>query len=835
MGDDTWTTVFPTSFAPNMTFPYDSFNVEDLHTVDEGVIEHVFPLLEDESKPWDFLIGHFLGVDHVGHRLGPDHPVMKTKLEQMDRVLRDIVDLLDDETLLVLMGDHGMDRKGDHGGDTDLETTAAVWFYSKGSRMLHPSAQIPEQLLSKEVFPGATVPHRAIQQIDLVPTFALLLGLPIPYNNLGSVIPELFWDDLEGRRFNRALELNAAQVKRYLETYRASPHGGELESAWEELEGLWASSIEQGPGEYWGNLNQYIRATLAVCRHLWAQFNVTLIGMGLTLLVSGVFSSWLLWSKLSSDKDGWETFENNVLWRGLYGIGVGVVAGAVGVPYRSVVKGLEISQVLLFAMSLGSTVAVIATARPKWSDIHLKALPLPLILHAAAFGSNSFTVWEDSIITYLLLTSLMPSVLVGLRAPTPRLRYRILGFSALFAACVRLMATSTVCREEQQPNCHVTFFASASVTSSPLPILILAVPTALLLPYAMRRFLRISQSDKGLAALFLPWIMPTVFLQGSLAWLAEWAETADVVDASWTGVVRGVRTTLGWGALLESLIVGGSLWWMVPLCLRVSATAPSNPTVKKEVTVVGFANAFGAPYLMFWCIPLGIYYALSQLTAQVIFGLGVIALLSYLEVIDSVRDVRGLDAAFSSSTPSAVLELDTLPSASAGVSFAETSTVALLALHSFYATGHQSTISSIQWKAAFVLAPTLQYPTSPLSVAINTFGPQFLFALAAPLLALWNLAPLPHPASVQQAQRESVRAALGVMLYHGTLLLGSAAASAWLRRHLMVWKIFAPRFMNAAATLIAVDVALLLGVGLGVRRVADRVRKLFVGIVNSKT
>ena len=54
------------------------------------------------------------------------------------------------------------------------------------------------------------------------------------------------------------------------------------------------------------------------------------------------------------------------------------------------------------------------------------------------------------------------------------------------------------------------------------------------------------------------------------------------------------------------------------------------------------------------------------------------------------------------------------------------------------------------------------------------------------------------------------------MLYHGTLLVGSAVTAAWLRRHLMVWKIFAPRFMNAAAGLVAVDVAVLIGVGLGV-------------------
>ncbi|TDL18209.1 hypothetical protein BD410DRAFT_843048 [Rickenella mellea] len=70
MGDDTWMTVFPTTFSDsNTTFPYDSFNVEDLHSVDDGVIRHIFPLLQEKSPSWDVLIGHFLGADH---ELGAD-------------------------------------------------------------------------------------------------------------------------------------------------------------------------------------------------------------------------------------------------------------------------------------------------------------------------------------------------------------------------------------------------------------------------------------------------------------------------------------------------------------------------------------------------------------------------------------------------------------------------------------------------------------------------------------------------------------------------------------------------------------------------------------------
>lgn len=72
------------------------------------------------------------------------------------------------------------------------------------------------------------VRHRAVQQIDLVPTLSLLLGSPIPFGNLGAAIPEMFYvaadgqvadsgDDVEraNARFpslNNALRLNALQV-----------------------------------------------------------------------------------------------------------------------------------------------------------------------------------------------------------------------------------------------------------------------------------------------------------------------------------------------------------------------------------------------------------------------------------------------------------------------------------------------------------------------------------------------------------------------------------------------------------------------------------------------
>ena len=60
VGDDTWLALYPNHF--NQSYPYDSFNVKDLDTVDEGVAEHFIPLLERAQH--SLLIGHCLGVDH---------------------------------------------------------------------------------------------------------------------------------------------------------------------------------------------------------------------------------------------------------------------------------------------------------------------------------------------------------------------------------------------------------------------------------------------------------------------------------------------------------------------------------------------------------------------------------------------------------------------------------------------------------------------------------------------------------------------------------------------------------------------------------------------------
>jgi phosphatidylinositol glycan class O len=65
IGDDTWEALFPNKFTKS--YPYPSFNVKDITNGDIFTVSHLVPEITSK-EPWDIIISHFLGVDHVGHR-----------------------------------------------------------------------------------------------------------------------------------------------------------------------------------------------------------------------------------------------------------------------------------------------------------------------------------------------------------------------------------------------------------------------------------------------------------------------------------------------------------------------------------------------------------------------------------------------------------------------------------------------------------------------------------------------------------------------------------------------------------------------------------------------
>lgn len=64
-----------------------------------------------------------------------------------------------------------------------------------------------------------------IFQVDLVPSLAVALGVPIPYSNLGHVMEEILatvgmTQEEADTKHTQALSLNIKQVQRYLTAYR---------------------------------------------------------------------------------------------------------------------------------------------------------------------------------------------------------------------------------------------------------------------------------------------------------------------------------------------------------------------------------------------------------------------------------------------------------------------------------------------------------------------------------------------------------------------------------------------------------------------------------------
>ncbi|CAE6416798.1 unnamed protein product [Rhizoctonia solani] len=845
MGDDTWETVFPGAF--NQSYPFDSFNVEDLHTVDRGVIDNIFPLLQNHGKDWDVIIGHFLGVDHVGHRLGPSHPTMKAKLQEMNQVLTRVVELLDDDTLLVVLGDHGMDKRGDHGGDGDLETSSGLWLYSKGHALTSPDS-LSKQLRAQGhypdvIFPGYSQPFPSIQQIDIVPTIALLLGLPIPLNNLGTVIHDAFGFNLPNNEpaLAKAMSLNVDQVNRYLNEYRRSTSSGELDSVWDEIQSSFKAATSEANLERSVILqSNFTRLALQQCRALWAQFNVVRMGLGLLVLVVSVPSVWFFYRAVASQQDSYELVIRDTLQTGALGGAAGLGVGVVLLWISKITRPLPLStfDAALGCASFTSASSIIYLLSPNLIVRHTRKVSLGvivLVMHAAGFASNSFVMWEDRIVLYLFMTLLVPLTLSGINAPTAHLRKRILGFGALAAVCVRLMASSTVCREEQQPYCHVTFYASASASAAPLWALALALPAAWLLPTAIRRVLSISGSDNGIAPSFATLVVRPALLGSTLWWSLERFEGTDILGGEIaTPIIRGLRTLIARTVLLGVATGGSVLWYTSGPCIALQRT--TDETGKPILAVLGFANAYGSSYLLFFLLAFSLTHVVSQLTAQLALGLFLLALLGYLEILDSTRDAKSLRDEFeklssgSNATPQEMSgALDRLTSGAnpprSGPSFDSAAALCLLGNVAFFATGHQAVLSTIQWKSAFVGFPTLAYPFSPALVGLNTFGGFILSALAVPLLALWNLDPA--PGSEDRAVRDTLRVALGVVLYRSVELVGSAITAAWLRRHLMVWKVFAPRFMLGGVVLLLTDVFVILGVWLGAGQSLTKVQRTF--------
>ncbi len=136
-------------------------------------------------------------VDEAGHQWGGASPAYLQAAQQVDEVVRRLVGRLDlTRTTVVITADHGHTDRGGHGGSEPLVT------------------RVPAVLAGAAVRVGG---RARIRQIDLAPTIAVLLGLPIPASNQGW--PLLDYLSLTPDQERAAAARTTTQRRSFLQAY----------------------------------------------------------------------------------------------------------------------------------------------------------------------------------------------------------------------------------------------------------------------------------------------------------------------------------------------------------------------------------------------------------------------------------------------------------------------------------------------------------------------------------------------------------------------------------------------------------------------------------------
>ena len=806
LGDDTWHSLFPEYFDVNLTHAYDSFNVWDLHTVDNGVTEHLLPLLRpSNSSKWDIIFGHYLGVDHAGHRYGPDHPAMSAKLSQMDKVIRGIIEQLDEETLLVIMGDHGMDTKGDHGGESDDEVEAALWMYSRKGIFGREHNGFKE--------PPRTAKERPVGQIDLVPTLSLLLGMPIPFNNLGTPIAEAFVGSSAPNWHNLAFvnALTSAQIRRYQHEYSLARGLDDTVfskslALWNEAHDMWQKMNDSTrKTDHYQSLFlaflDYQKKTVRICRSLWARFDVPSMMGGIAILLSAlvILAAYARFT-VGDRAEYTSAYLRNI---GVFSVAGTIIGGAITQIYFEAslldcsLAGFGVGGVVGFVSVVFSISRGYSFKLPKstWGWLSF----VFTISQAIGFASNSYTIWEDEILLFFLSTFACVALISSIRQRD--VKERVLGItqSSIFFLLTRLASLSRLCREEQMPYCRSTYYASStSSTSAPWQLLIPLVLAAML-PSFIKGYYAGTRSYEGSAIFWIGFAMRMGLTASAIFWTLDAADDHNYFTLN-KSILRTIKTAIAQLILAIAFAAGAATFYTAKPCISIemvsltsSGTPPDTQSPQftpahrknKSVKVFGYANMHGSRFFFLVSSLL-----LATILVQKPMGGGAIGILC-LQILALCETIDANNLAESAIGPIAL---------------------GLLGNFHFFKTGHQATLSSIQWEAAFIPFETIHYPWSPLLIVLNTFGAQILTTASVPLIVLWK-----RPQKKPGLLSDVAKAVATNLLYYATINAATTMWAGWLRRHLMLYRIFSPRFLTGATVLLVVDlIGIFVAVG-GVR------------------
>ncbi|VDK87918.1 unnamed protein product, partial [Litomosoides sigmodontis] len=671
--------------------------------------------LFDELKKsdWTVLIAHFLGVDHCGHKYGPNHPEMPKKLKEMNKILAEVVDVLDNDTLLLVMGDHGMTENGDHGGDEPLETDAALFMFAK----------------NKLVF---AEPPESVSQVDIVPTISLLLDSPIPYSNIGTLIDFTIVPKYRAL----AISSNAEQMMRYGRTVVA-------ETQLPELDSLIRSFENNGNVE---NSVDYMRRLQELLRASWTEFNSNFMRIGFLSLLDTMLS---VYDSLYTKNI---LFASLVFRSGLFFIEISVFLIGDDEYYMAILD---------FLLSFSLIIRLVQTARTLFSftsTVWKIAVFCIAVAHASSFLSNSYIVFESSVIRFLTQTLVVIAFCESFSNRShsnrhqPRSFLTILGnrFSwqrcLIFIAIILLLRLGILfekCREEQGDACEATIFSQpfSHIPHSPTKIMrfILGIVVQIAAACMATRFLQNYPSEIWTSTFIFPTTVATIAL-----WLSFWLPEDTFSHFA--------QFSLG----AAQIVYGLSLINLLIICFHAA-----------HIGMFWSGSGCAISYLM--CISSVLFLILGDGLAFSFLSLIIIMFLIPFVIDDE---------------------------------YYQTVFLVFLSSYGFFSLSHQPTFSSIPWQAAFVGVPgnfAIQMVPGALVVA-HIFASQIITSVALPMLV------------VRQNCRQDGLShwTYKLILFHSLKALAVCAMAVVHRRHLMVWKIFAPKFIFESLSLCVICFTLLI-------------------------
>uniref|UniRef100_A0A8C5Q2Q9 GPI ethanolamine phosphate transferase 1 n=1 Tax=Leptobrachium leishanense TaxID=445787 RepID=A0A8C5Q2Q9_9ANUR len=143
----------------------------------------------EEEKIVFFL--HLLGLDTNGHAHRPGSREYRENVRKVDEGVKEIVELIeafygnDDKTAFIFTSDHGMTDWGSHGAGHPSETLTPLVAWGAG---IHSPTRRPvpglEDPVSK-LWKLDTLERRDVNQADVAPLMASLIGVPFPLNSVG--------------------------------------------------------------------------------------------------------------------------------------------------------------------------------------------------------------------------------------------------------------------------------------------------------------------------------------------------------------------------------------------------------------------------------------------------------------------------------------------------------------------------------------------------------------------------------------------------------------------------------------------------------------------------